>query len=83
MQIFAIITLILSIIRAIPEIVAAVQFIIALIKEGRKDKRKERLMRLKDLLNTAKMSHDYDSLKKRLEDLRAELESEISHERNS
>jgi hypothetical protein len=81
-QIFAIISLILSIIRAIPEIVTAVQFIIALIKEGRKDKRKERLLRLKDLLHTAKMSHDYDSLKKRLEDLRTELEAEISRERN-
>jgi hypothetical protein len=76
----AIISLIVSIVRAIPDFIALVNFILALIRKGDKAKMKERRQRLYEFLKEARSTHDYSKLGTRLELMKRELEKEMESE---
>lgn len=75
---FAIISLIISILRAIPDFIALVNFILGLIRKGDKSLAVERKRRVLDLLREARRTHDYSRLGVELERMKAELEKETA-----
>jgi hypothetical protein len=79
---FAIISLIISIIRAIPDFIALVKYILNMIRKGAPLKRAERRQRLLQLLKEARASHDYSTLGVKLEAMKAELEMEMAESSN-
>lgn len=74
----AVISLIISILRAIPDFIALVNFILGLIRKGDKTKMAERRRRVLELLKEARASHDYSTLGVKLEAMKAELEAEMA-----
>lgn len=75
---FAIVGLIISILRAIPDFIALVNFILGLIKKGDKKLAVERKRKLLGLLREARSDHDYSRLGRELEKLKEELEKEVA-----
>jgi hypothetical protein len=74
----AIISLIVSIVRAIPDFIALVNFILGLIKKGDHTKVRERRQKLYEMLKEARASHDYSKLGTKLELMKRELEKEMA-----
>ena len=74
----AIISLIVSIIRGIPDFIALVNFILGLIRKGDKAKMKERRQKLYEFLKEARATRDYAKLGTKLELMKRELEKEMA-----